>query len=223
MVMKFAPMLLAAAGAFLSGVTSANAESREFNLPDFDRIDVSAGVMVIADVGKSQTIRVESQNGDFTDFEIEVRNKELSLSREWNRLRWHGKKGDYKVYVTMPEIHSIDASSGSHAQIWNVSSNNFNMDVSSGARAEISGECNSCTLDLSSGGSLHANKLTCESANIDVSSGGHGEIVVTDSVIADASSGGHVLIFGNPQRVNVDKSSGGQIKIKPMLVHAEND
>ncbi len=222
--MKLAHTLAAALGALSIGIASASAEEeRNYDLPEFDRIDVSAGVMVIAEVGEAQTVNVVTKHGDFSDFEIEVRDGELSLSREWNRLRWHGKKGDYTVMVTMRELKGIEASSGSQAKISNVETARFNMDLSSGAFAEIDGECDNCTLDLSSGANLSAKDLSCNEANIDVSSGGHGELSVLESVIADASSGGHVQVYGNPTRVNVDKSSGGRIKIKPLLAQANND
>ena len=37
-------------------------------------IDVSAGVMLVADVGQPQQITVETDRGDFKDFEIDVLN-----------------------------------------------------------------------------------------------------------------------------------------------------
>ena len=217
--MKFAAPF--AAAALL--VAPALAEERTFDVADFDRIDISAGVMLIANVGEEQSVVVKTEHGDFSDFEIEVSNGELSLSREWNRLSWHGKKGDYKVMISMPDLRSFEGSSGSQSKIFNVDSRQFSIDLSSGAFAEIAGECDACSLDLSSGANLDAKQLVCDRANIDVSSGGHGVLSVNDSVVADASSGGHVSVYGNPSRVNVDKSSGGKIAIKPVMAQASND
>ena len=209
---------LPAGFAALFAMTAAHAampadEERKFDLPAFDRIDVSTGVTVIADIGEAQTITVKTDNGDFTDFEIGVRNGELHISRNASPLRWHASKADYKVLITAPSLKAIDASSGSHAKITNISTPNFFIDLSSGAHATLDGECEECVIDLSSGANLNAKYLECEAANIDVSSGGHGVIRVLGSVTADASSGGHVAIVGNPERINVDKSSGGQIKL----------
>ncbi len=212
--MKFASVSLAAFSVAIIAAAPASAESRDFDLPDFDRIDVSSGVKLIANVGADQSIMVETDNGDFSDFEIKVKNGELSVSREWNRLSWHNKKASYKVTVSVPELTGFGASSGSHAKVTNVDARDFAMDLSSGAHAEISGNCDSCALDLSSGANLDGTQLVCENANIDVSSGGHGTLVVRESLVADASSGGHVSVYGNPTRVNIDKSSGGRIKIK---------
>ena len=158
-------------------------------------------------------VRVETRHGDFSDFKIDVENGELSVSREWNRLSWHGKKGDYKVFVSMRALNSLEASSGSRAKVANIESTKLILDLSSGAFAEVAGESGKCMIDLSSGADLSAVDLTCDEANIDVSSGGHGKVSVVNRVIGDASSGGHVAVYGAPTRVSVDRSSGGRIKV----------
>lgn len=219
--MKAVLFSLCAAGALAAAPALAE-DSRTFDLPSFDRIDVSAGIVLIADVGDPQSIVVETANGDFSDFEIEVKNGALSVSREWNRLRWHNKKSDYKVIVSVPALRALDASSGSHARVSKINAAHFAIDVSSGAYARLDGSCQDCALDLSSGADLDAKELECGDARIDVSSGGHGEITATKSVVADASSGGFVAVYGNPARVSVDKSSGGRIKVMT-AAQASND
>lgn len=210
-----------AAGA-LGAAPALAQEARTFDLPSFDRIDVSAGVVLVADIGEAQSIVVETRNGDFSDFEIEVKNGELNLSRQWNRLAWHNKKSDYKVTLSAPTLRALDASSGSHAKVSNINASAFVIDVSSGAHATLDGACEECTLDLSSGADLNARDLECGDARIDVSSGGHGEITAIKSVVADASSGGFVAVYGAPPRVNIDKSSGGRIKVMT-AAQANND
>lgn len=188
-------------------------DERQFDLEKFDRIDVSAGIILIAEAGAPQSITVKTDNGDFTDFEIGVKNGALYVSRDYNRLRWHSKKSAYKVLVTTPSLRGLDASSGSHAKLTNVSAPRFVVDLSSGAHASIEGACEDCIIDLASGGHLDAKRLNCETARIDVSSGGHGKITASRAVVADASSGGHVTVYGDPERVSVDKSSGGRIYV----------
>lgn len=201
---------------------AASAETRNFNLPAFDRIDVSAGIKLVAAAGDSQDVTVETRDGDFSDLEIGVEDGVLVLSREWSGLRWRQRRADYTVRVTFPELRGLEASSGSHAEVAKVSAPRFSIDISSGAYAEVSGECELCIVDLSSGANLDAINLVCEDAEVDVSSGGHGQLSVTRELIGDASSGGHAAIYGAPQRVSIDRSSGGQIKIKAP-VQANND
>lgn len=202
----------ACAATLVTGAAFAQ-EERNFDLEEFDRIDISAGLILVADVGGPQSVTVKTEHGDFTDFKIRVKDGTLRISRDHNRLRWHSKKSSYKVIVSTPELRAFDASSGTHSKITNISSARFTADLSSGAHASLEGSCADCTIDLSSGAHLDAKNLACESANIDVSSGGHGKITASRAVVADASSGGHFTIYGNPQRVSIDKSSGGRVSV----------
>ncbi|MAW82729.1 MAG: hypothetical protein CMI63_21040 [Parvularcula sp.] len=207
-------ILISSLAACALTTAAAAEETRSFELASFERIDISAGIKLVATAGREQSVEVQTTEGDFSDFEIEVKNDVLYLSREWNRLRWHQKKADYKVILTAPNIEALEASSGSHSTLEDIDSRRFNADLSSGSFAVIAGRSDNCTVDISSGANLDARDLICGSANIDVSSGGHGEITVTKSLVGDASSGGHVAVYGSPERVNIDRSSGGRIKIK---------
>ncbi len=215
--MRSVPFALAAslftAGFLAAAPIAAAEESRSFDLPEFTRIDVSAGVILVADVGSQQSVTVKTNKGDYSDFAIEVRNGELNITREWNPLSWHNSKSDYKVIINVPTLTALDASSGSQAKVFNIDAARFAIDLSSGAHALLEGKCKNCLLDLSSGADLDAKELECNNANIDVSSGGHGVISVVETVKGGASSGGHVAVYGNPHQVNVSKSSGGRIKI----------
>ena len=203
-------IFLGAAAAFSVALAQ---DERQFDLEKFDRIDVSAGIILIAEAGGPQSIIVKTEDGDFSDFEIGVKNGALHVSRDYNRLRWHSKKSAYKVLVTAPELRGLEASSGSHAKLTKVSAPRFVVDLSSGAHASVEGECEDCVIDLSSGAMLDGKRLDCGTVRIDVSSGGHGKISARNAVVADASSGGHVTVYGDPERVSVDKSSGGRIYV----------
>lgn len=209
--------------AFLTGLAaasffalSANAqETRTYDLPAFERINISAGIKLVAKSGDAQSVVVETDEGDFEDLKIKVKDDVLVVSREWNRLRWHQKKVAYKVIVSAPRIAALDASSGSYSILDQIDSRRFSLDLSSGSFVEVNGRSEDCTVDISSGANLKGRSFICDSANVDVSSGGHGELSVLKVLVGDASSGGHVAIYGSPVRVNIDRSSGGRIKVKP--------
>ncbi|WP_165793515.1 GIN domain-containing protein [Hyphococcus luteus] len=200
----------------------AAAETKTYDLPEFESIDISTGLHLVAAAGGVQSVAVESDAGDFSELEIEVKDGVLKLSREWNRLRWHQKKNDYKIIVTAPKIDGIDASAGSYSTLSNIDAGRFTADLSSGSFVTVDGRGGDCVIDISSGANLEARALTCEKVNVDVSSGGHGEVSVLRVLVGEASSGGHMSVFGAPERVNIDRSSGGRIKLKAP-VSASND
>lgn len=191
----------------------AAAETKTYNLPKFERIDISTGLHLVADAGGAQSVSVECDNGDFSELNIKVKDGVLVLSREWNRLSWHQNKNDYKIIVTAPNIEALDASAGSYSTLSKIDAGRFTLDLSSGSFVAVNGRSGDCTVDISSGANLEARDLSCENANVDVSSGGHGELTVLKALVGDASSGGHVTVFGSPERVNIDRSSGGRIKV----------
>lgn len=191
----------------------AAAETRTYDLPKFERIDISTGLHLVATAGAAQSVTAESSNGDFDGLEIEVKDGVLKLSREWNRLSWHQTKNDYKIYVTAPKLEAIEASSGSYSTLSKIDASRFLIDLSSGSFVTVDGRSGDCTVDISSGANLEGRDFVCENANIDVSSGGHGELSVLRALVGDASSGGHISVYGGPERVNIDRSSGGRIKI----------
>ena len=207
--------LAAAASALALAAFPALAEERIFDLPTFDRVDVSAGIKVKITAGEPQNVVVKTVNGNFEDLEVEVRDGALRLSREWNRLRWHGKKADYTVTISVDNLRGLEASSGSNAHLFNIDARELNIDISSGAYASIIGDSDECVIDISSGGNLEGKSLTCNAIAVDVSSGGRGAVSVREVVNGDASSGGHVAVYGAPSLVNIDRSSGGRIVVKP--------
>lgn len=191
----------------------AAAETKTYDLPKFERIEISTGLQLVASAGAAQSVTVESDGGDFSELEIAVKDGVLILSREWNRLSWHQKKNDYKIFVTVPKIEAIDASSGSYATLSKIDAARFIVDISSGSFVAVEGRSGDCAIDISSGANLEGRAFVCENATIDVSSGGHGELSVLRVLVGDASSGGHMSVFGAPERVNIDRSSGGRIKL----------
>ena len=191
----------------------AAAETKTYDLPKFERIEISTGLHLVASAGAVQSVTVESDSGDFSELEIEVEDGVLILSREWNRLSWHQTKNDYRIIVTAPKIEAIEASSGSYAKLSKIDAARFIADMSSGSFVAVEGRSGDCAVDISSGANLEGRAFTCENANIDVSSGGHGELSVMRVLVGDASSGGHMAVFGAPERVNIDRSSGGRIKV----------
>ncbi|MFQ5562145.1 MAG: head GIN domain-containing protein [Parvularculaceae bacterium] len=202
---------LAAGAALLAG--SASAETKSFDLPAFDEIDASAGVDVNVSVGGAQSVIAENENGDFDDLVLEVRRGELRASRKNKRFGF-GKRERYKIVVTMPALEGIEISSGADADVTGVNADHFSIDGSSGADADIAGTCKTLDIDVSSGANINASDLICEVATVDVSSGGNAKIHATQRLNADASSGGHATVYGKPEYVDIDKSSGGGVSVR---------
>lgn len=196
----------------LFSASAALADEKTYDLRDFDSIAVSAGVTAEINVGPDYSVRAESTAEGLERLEIRLKGSELQIGREHDRFFWR-RHEDVTVYVTLPALNALDASSGSQARASGVNAGNFVVDASSGANVDISGRCRSLTIDVSSGADVEAADLECESATADASSGASAEIFASESVIADASSGASIRIYGGPDKVNTDTSSGGGVNL----------
>jgi hypothetical protein len=149
-------------------------------------------------------------------------------------LRTGGDLG-VTAYVTLPALNGAEASSGGHIEASNVKSDRFRGDASSGGQltllsvsggdfrlaassggqAEIEGSATEIDASVSSGGRIRADRLAAQRGRLEASSGGNLEANVTARVRANASSGGHIEVLGNPTERDVNSSSGGHVSVRP--------
>jgi len=191
---------------------AAQADEKTYDLAGFTGVSVSAGITAEIAVGGDYSVRAESSEEGLEKLDIRVKGDALEIRRK-NMSFNFGRSAKVTVYVSMPELKELEASSGSDAIAGGVSGDAFALDASSGASAEVKGECGALSLDISSGAHVEAAEFKCKSATIDASSGASATVFVTDAVNADASSGGSVKILGEPKSVQTDSSSGGSVKV----------
>lgn len=142
---------------------------------------------------------------------------------------------DITAYVTLPALNGAEASSGGQIEASNVKSERFRGDASSGGRVmllgvsggdyrvaassgghlEIEGSSAEIDVAVSSGGRVRADRLSAQRGRLEASSGGSVEATVTNRVRANASSGGHIEVLGNPGERDINSSSGGHISMRP--------
>ncbi|MCI4645815.1 MAG: DUF2807 domain-containing protein [Hyphomonadaceae bacterium] len=197
-------------------IASADAEtvSNGTDLSGVEFLDTSAGLTVIYTVADAYSIDVEVRRGDLETVRIEREGSTLEVGRtRKNGWNWDNNL-DATVTISGPNLKGVEASSGSSAQVTGVMANDFLIDVSSGAAAEVSGRCETLTVDVSSGADVDADALLCEDGAVDASSGGSAEIYLTGHVDIDVSSGADVDVEGGARLRSADKSSGGSYSIR---------
>ena len=208
------------------------AAEAQFDLEPFTTIDISSGITATVTVGSAQNVRATAPSQEELDeLIVEVRDGRLTARVDWNLLDFMFGERDISVDITVPDLHSVDVSSGADVQLdglaadaltLNASSggdltaraataDSYRIDVSSGADLRIDGQCGSATINVSSGGTLLADALQCQSVEVEASSGGDADVHAGARIKADVSSGGDVRVSGNPPERELDESSGGQV------------
>lgn len=218
--------------------TVAAAETRSFELPVFDEIDVSIAIRAEIVVGGGQSVRVEAASArDLDELAVTVRNGTLVIAPGRGFLeslgRWLGGDGDVAAYITVPELRELGARAGADIRATGMSGRDLTVVVSSGARVllealagdevtadassggslDAAGTCGRLDAQASSGGALDLLRLECETVRVDASSGGGASVFARDSVEASASSGGGVNVAGGPDEVDIDASVGGWVNV----------
>ncbi len=194
-----------------------------------------------SEISVGEAINVEIKSGDREEAIVEVRGADLDDVRtdvSGDRLKIHMRDGrnfsrtDVYVKVTYKYIDEIDVSSAADlVSVGVIEAKDLEVEVSSAGDVEIEVDVEELEVRVSSAGDLEvsgfatrqyvrvassgdydAYDLESKEAEVDASSAGDARIFVTESLDADARSGGSVSYRGNPEKVYADSSSGGKVR-----------
>ncbi|MEQ1784004.1 MAG: DUF2807 domain-containing protein, partial [Hyphomonadaceae bacterium] len=187
-------------------------EASRSSYANFSRVDVSAGVETIVSQGPFD-VKAEIKRGDnFDQLIVEVQGDTLHISRQPQMFGMN--QPEYRVTVSAPAYRAFGVSSGASLDGANLSLQDVDVSVSSGARAELSGTCSKLDVDISSGARFDGERLQCGSAKIDASSGASADAFATQAADGSASSGASVTFHGSPAQFHEDSSSGGSVRAR---------
>jgi len=190
---------------------------------NFTKVSASTNVSVKLIKSDEQKIEFKMTGGDEKSFITKVKNNKLIIKIKSGMLNWSSKaKATVKVYYT--ELNEISASAGATIKSDElIYASEMNVDVSSGAVADLEIEAKTIDADVSSGGRILL-EGSAENGDFDVSSGANLDAsdMVCDNVDADASSGGTLKVHAN-KKLNADASSGGSIRYKGNVEYTNTD
>lgn len=189
---------------------------------EFKNIEVSQGIEVQVEQGKTQSINVEADDNLQQHITTNIENGILRIETDAS----YNASQTPIVHVIMPTINGLSASSG--AQISTNScivSNNLIVKSSSGSRISVEVEADFISLDSSSGSTLEANGKALK-LEADSSSGStiDAENLMTNEVIARTNSGSSISVHPII-KLDAKSSSGGSInyvKIPKTITKEEN-
>ncbi len=187
-------------------------ETSRASYANFTRVDVSAGVEAIVSQGPFD-VKGEIKRGEnFDKLIVEVKGDTLHISRQ--SQMWGVDQPEYRVTVSAPAYRAFDVSSGASLGGANLSLQDLDVSVSSGASADLSGTCAKLDVDISSGARFEGEGLRCGSAKVDASSGASADAFAIEAADGSASSGASVTFHGSPAQFHEDSSSGGSVRAR---------
>ena len=204
--------------------------TEERDVRSFDGIQVCCSLQVELRQGSSQSVRVEAESNLLPYIKTNVVGGRLEVGfKDKVNIKSNEK---IIVYVTVPEIEYIGASSSSKVVSktaftgdeleldassaafidFEFSGDRVRADASSGSKIELSGRGTRIKAGASSGAKVRAGDFAAATGNADASSGGGVTVNVSEELDANASSGGGVRYHGSPSSVDANRSSGGSVR-----------
>ncbi len=194
---------------------------------DFSAISAANGLNVYIRQGEKSSVVVETDSNFQKKVVTEVEGSCLKLYVE-DKVHNPTK---FNVYVTFTELYSLKVSSGAdmenkgiiHTEALDITVSsgakadleldieNLSCKTSSGASAKLKGKAMRFEAQASSGSNLKASKLEAEHCIAKASSGADIDVFVNKYLRASASSGGDIEYAGDPENVDKNTSSGGDI------------
>jgi len=216
---------------FFFAVSSSFAGDRmqSYDYKGFHKVSVGYGMQVDISQSDNYSVEVNADERDFQYLRVEKNGDELEFYI--NRNSYH-KRGEIYIKITMPELTGIDLSGGSIGNIsMDVSSKNFECELSGGAILKGSLKCSDIEIDLSggsqstlegisknaeidgSGGSIfHLKDFKVKNADISLSGGSIVSINMDGKLTASQSGGSQITYYGNADIVNTSFSGGSGIR-----------
>lgn len=211
------------AGLLLSG--AAHAESRNFDLNGFDRIDVATGLDAVVTQGDGFSVTATSNSTQALDnLQLDVVDGVLTARFDQSFLDFIFNGGlvgmllnsgnALTIEVTLPALSGIDASSGADVRARGLTSDALSLNASSGANIEVTdARLGAVQLASSSGADIDISG-TADSIGAEASSGADidAEKLVASRATASASSGAGISVHATAS-IKADASSGGDIDV----------
>jgi len=197
------------------------------DLDEFSKISVSRGMNVYITQGTSTKVTVKADENLLKVIDTYVDDETLKVTC----TKMIKNATSNKVYVTVPDLKNIKSTSGSNIfsedslktgnlEIKSTAGSNIRLSLESGeltisaaagSNIFLNGMAKSVVMKASSGSNIKAGDLQTENCDAKVSSGANIWIKVQNGLTAKASSGGNLFYSGEPNPLNITKSSGGNI------------
>ncbi len=213
--------------------SSALAFGQTRDIGDFKAVYSSSGVTVTLVKASSPSIEYKMKKGDAKNLITEVKNGTLYIKTKSNKSSWgNSTQAEVIVYYTNLEkiktsagctvksdntiksnTMEIEVTSGSTAKL-EIEANRVEADVSSGATLKLKGKANKGDFEVRSGSTLNASRLITDDVVAEASSGASLSIHANETLEATANSGASISYMGNVKNENIDAGRSGSINRK---------
>lgn len=204
---------IAVLAAVLAAVMPASAfddvsENRE--VKKFTKILIEGAIDLSVEAGKKQSVQVSTDASHIDRVTTTVDGDVLVISMKGRRWR----NADVAVTITMQTLNGLVVEGAVDAELVNIDSKNFSIEIDGAADIAINGKCGSADYQINGAGDLSAQDFECETVSIIINGAGDAEVYASVSVEAVINGVGDIDVYGNPDKVRPRISGIGEIEVK---------
>jgi len=214
-------------------VGSENLVTQEKFFKDFSVVEVGNGFDVEIRQSSSYSIKITADDNVIDYVEVFKTSDRLTIRL---RLGYSYQSVTLKGKITMPELHELELSGGTHGTVDGFSSaHEFVAELSGGSHLsgdfmtsgdaqfalsggshlrDLDGAANDLRISASSGSHLDLAEFLVHDASVNLSGGSHATINLDGRLDADLSGGSHLFYIGDPTMGDIDTSGGAIISRK---------
>ena len=207
-------------------IGSGNTVSKTYDYSDFTTINAQNGMHV--ELSRSDSFSIEVIADDNVIDHIEV-NKSGDTLRIRPKPNAQFRNATLTAKVTMPELHKLELSGGSHLNLTGFSSSqdlsvtlsggshvsdfitpsditagNVDFNLSGGSHLRLIGSADDLDIDCSDGSHIDLEGLSANNADIKLNDGSHVTVNIGGTLNIDISGGSKVYYVGNPNMGDIE-------------------
>ncbi|MCH8861414.1 MAG: DUF2807 domain-containing protein [Proteobacteria bacterium] len=202
--------VLAGALAMVMPATAADEVSESRDLKSFSRILVEGAIDLSVEAGKKQSVQVTTDSRHIGHVTTTVEGDVLVISMKGRSWR----NADVSVTISMKTLDGLVVEGAVDAELLNIDSRNFSIEIDGAADITITGICGSAEFQINGAGDLNAQDFKCKDVTIEINGAGDAEIFASASVEATINGVGDIDIYGDPDKVRPRIAGIGEIEVK---------
>lgn len=200
-----------------------------YKLKDFDRISLQGNIEAVLEQGSVEEVMVEEVQAEAASkISVETEGKTLKIKMnlreqvrgERIRLRVFFKNlkeikaaGGAGVNLVLPDETADFAAHVHTGASLNLEGrfSNLELSASTGGKVNVKGSTAYLEAEVNTTGEIRAGRLEVAKALLKAHTGGVLEASVTQSVEANVTTAGEIILAGNPEEEKISSSAGGKI------------
>jgi len=193
---------------------SGNVVSQDFDLIDFDQVDISHAfnVGITPDESYSVIVRVDDNLVEYLQVVKQGNTLKIGLKPNFG---YTVRNTTLNAEVTMPVLTRLEASGSSDITASGFDSDQaFQVRLSGASSAVLSGSAGEVTVDASGSSDADLGEFPVGDARVDASGSSTVTVNVSGRLDVDASGSSDVFYLGNPTLGSIDTSGGSSVEPK---------